>query len=193
MEKLRDIQQAETKVLTDTREVLRELRRLSEDVDSPSQGIDRLRDIRTTLYENLNQIQHEYLILQGLRWLRAGGYNGEYLEWYWNPRQTGNSSEPDLLAREGSRVVLSAEATTSESPQGVIDSRMRHTLAKLSSMEGDKFYFVRTIAMATRARTKVSRNSWNIEVVHIEQGRPNPSLQRTPASPLKGTRREAAG
>lgn len=168
MEKLRDIQQAEMKVLTDTREVLRELRRLSEDVDSPSQGIDRLRHIRTTLYENLNQIQHEYLILQGLRWLRANDYNGENLEWYWNPRQTGNSNEPDLLAREGSQVVLSAEATTSENPKGLIDSRMRDTLAKLSSMEGDKFYFVRTSAMTRRACTKVSHNLWNIKVVHIE-------------------------
>src|SRR3989304_2007396 len=148
MEELRNVEQADAKVLADTREVLRELRRLSRDVDLPGRGIERLRAIRTTLYENLNQIQHEYLILQGLRWLRANGYNGEDLQWYWNPRQTGNASEPDLLAAKGSRVVLSAEATTSESPRGVIDSRMRDTLAKLSSMEGRRFYFVRTIAMA---------------------------------------------
>jgi hypothetical protein len=65
-------------------------------------------------------------------------------------------------------VVLCAEATTSEKPVGTIDERMFKTLDKLSQMQAKKFYFVRTQAMATRARTKAAKNSWNIEVVYIE-------------------------
>ena len=168
MERLSKFQQSEAKVLVDMRKFLRVVRDLSEDVNSLSEGIHRLRQIRSALYENLNQIQHEYLILQGLSWLCARGYSGKNLEWYWNPRQTGDSKEPDLLAKQNDQVVLSAEATTSEKPQGVIDTRMRNTLAKLSDMEGKKFYFVRTVAMAQRARTKVTKNSWNIKVVEIE-------------------------
>ncbi|MEW6227890.1 MAG: hypothetical protein AB1700_07310 [Bacillota bacterium] len=144
------------------------LRDLSADISSLNDGIQRLQAIRAELYENLNQIQHEYLIIQGIQWLQARGYTGDGVEWYWNPRQTGDSREPDLLAKNNAKIVVSAEATASESPQGVIDTRMRNTLSKLNTMEGDKFYFVRTEAMAKRARTKINKNHWNIEVVKVE-------------------------
>jgi len=168
MERLGNIQQAESKVLADVREFLQAIRRLSEDTKSLHEGINRLRQVRSTLYENLNQIQHEYLILQGLNWLRDNGYGDENLEWYWNPRQTGDANEPDLLAKHNDQVMLCAEATTSEKPEGVIDSRMRDTLAKLNRMQGRKFYFVRTQAMAKRARTKIAKNSWKTKVVQLE-------------------------
>ena len=168
MERLRDIRQAESKVLVDIQDFLKTLRRLSADTDSLDEGIHRLRQIRSGLYENLNQIQHEHLILQGLRWLSNHGYAGENLEWYWNPRQTGDSKEPDLLAKDRDQIVLCAEATASENPVGKIDERMRDTLTKLSQMQGSKFYFVVTQTMAKRARTKVSKNFWNIKVVQIE-------------------------
>ena len=168
MERLSNIQEAESKVLTDIRDFLPTLRRLSEDTDSLDRGIDRLRQIRNTLYEDLNQIQHEHLLLQGLRWLLNRGYSDMNLEWHWNPRQTGNSNEPDLLAINSAQNMLCAEATTSEKPVGTIDQRMLKTLDKLSRMQGRKYYFVRTPKMAKRAQTKVAKNSWNIEVVQIE-------------------------
>ncbi len=167
MEKVTEIAEAESKVLADTRQFLKDIRGLAADVDSLSDGIQRLRRIRGALYENLNQIQHEHLVLQGLRWLRGHGYDSDDLVWYWNPRQTGDSTEPDLLAKQNSQVVVCAEATTSETPVGLIDSRMRDTLAKLDRLHGDKFYFVRSDAMAQRARTKVSRNSWTITIVQV--------------------------
>jgi hypothetical protein len=168
MERLSNIQQAEIKVLADVREFLQTIRGLSDDIESLRDGVNRLRLVRSAVYENLNQIQHEHLILQGLRWLRGNGYDGENIEWYWNPRQTGDANEPDLLAKTNTQIVLCAEATTSEIPSGFVDSRMRDTLAKLNRMPECRFYFVRTQAMAKRARTKIAKNSWNTEVVLIE-------------------------
>lgn len=168
METLANREKAEAKVLADIGQFLADLRGMAAVVTSLEEGSDRLRQIRGAVYESLNQIQHEYLVLQGLRWLQTNGYAARDLEWSWNPRQTGDATEPDLRARDGDTVVLSAEATTSERPDGVIDSRMRDTLTKLSLMPGRKFYFVRTEAMARRARTKVTKNSWNIEVVRCD-------------------------
>jgi len=168
MDRLNNLDQAESKVLADIRGFLHGLRSLSADTDFLDEGINRLRQIRNALYENLNQIQHEHLILQGLRWLRKRDYADDNFEWYWNPRQTGDSEEPDLLARNGPQVVLCAEATSSEKPVGTIDKRMLETLRKLNRMQGDKFYFVRTQETAARARTKVAKNCWNIRVVQIE-------------------------
>lgn len=168
MEKLNDSNEAEAKVLADIRGFLADLRGLTGEARSLEEGTDRLRKIRGAVYENLNQIQHEYLVLQGLQWLRNNGYSDPSLKWFWNPRQTGDATEPDLRAMNEARIVLSAEATTSEKPEGVIDSRMRDTLAKLSKMPGRRFYFVRTPAMAQRATTKVGKNSWKIQVVRCE-------------------------
>jgi hypothetical protein len=167
MEKLPNIADAEEKALAEIQRILKEIRSLTRDVDSLSDGLDRLRQIRGTHYEDMNQIQHECLLLRALRWLRDRGYTSDRLDWYWNPHQTGDSSEPDLLAKREGEVILSAEATTSEIPQGVIDSRMRDTLAKLNGFQGERFYFVRTKEMAQRAQTKVARNSWIIKVVQI--------------------------
>ena len=167
MEQLTDFGQAESKVLCDVLEFLDSLRKLPGNIDSLDSGISLLRELRASLYESLNQIQHGYLILQALRWLRGQGFGGEKPTWYWNPRQTGDASEPDLMARDGTSVLLCAEVTTSEKPSGTIDTRMRETLEKLSRMEGRKFYIVRTQEMARRARTKVNAGSWNIEIVQI--------------------------
>jgi len=166
----RDIQSAEQKVLIDIAQLLGTVRDLSSAATSLEDGASRVRHIRSTVYENLNQIQHEYLIVRALGWLRANGFDDSSLNWSWNPRQTGDSAEPDLRASSDSGIVVSAEATTSENPMGVIDSRMRDTLTKLSGMPGKKYYFVLTPAMAARAETKVARNGWQITVVQIDAG-----------------------
>jgi hypothetical protein len=121
------------------------------------------------VYENLNQIQHEYLILQGLIWLNSNGHAAANTQWYWNPRQTGDSTEPDLRGTLNGQAVISAEATTSEKPQGVIDTRMKNTMSKLNDMEGEKFYFIRTNPMEMRANTKARNNGWRITVVKLER------------------------
>jgi hypothetical protein len=168
MEQLGSSEEAEAKVLADVQRFLLDLGSLTAEATSVHDGTARLRKIRSAVYENLNQIQHEFLILQGLTWLRANGHESPSLRWFWNPRQTGDATEPDLRAVDESHIIVSAEATTSERPDGVIDTRMRLTLAKLSQMAGDKFYFVRTAQMAQRARTKIAKNGWNIRVVQCD-------------------------
>ena len=169
MEPLVNPAQAENKVLTDITGLLMRFNELSGIPLSIEEGAERLWNIRRATYEDLNQIQHEYLILRGLQWILDKNKSYQQLQWFWNPRQTGASSEPDLQARDGMKVVISAEATTSEKPQGTIDKRMYATLAKLNMMEGSKYYFVLTEAMTNRARSKIKKNSWDMEVVCFGQ------------------------
>ncbi|MFN3250668.1 hypothetical protein [Roseibium album] len=130
-------------------------------------GLLRLAQIRSEVYEELNQIQHEYAALCAVEWL-ASRNDAAGLAWHWNPRQTGDHTEPDVRATRDGMIVLSAEVTASASPKGTIDKRMHNTLAKLSLMDGRKFYFVRTEAMRRRAATKVGRNNFPVEVVLME-------------------------
>lgn len=167
MEKIGDAATAEAKVVRDMQELVAKIKRLAaRDVKDADYGIALLRLIRAEIGEDLNQIQHEYLILRGVRWLVANGF-GSGLEWEWNPRQTGSGNEPDLRGSADGRVVVSAEATTSENPVGVIDQRMKKTLEKLSQMEGSKFYFICTEGMAKRAETKVAKGGCTIKVVRV--------------------------
>jgi hypothetical protein len=126
--------------------------------------LDRL---RKETYEDLNQIQHEHLILRAAEWLLSEKLCPPATVWLWNPRQTGDHQEPDLRGIHNTKIVVSGEITTSESPNGVIDTRMRQTLSKLSAMAGVKYYFVRTEPMRKRARTKIAKNAWLIQVVKL--------------------------
>lgn len=130
-------------------------------------GIRILDRLRKETYEDLNQIQHEHLIVRAAEWLLAKQKCPPETLWLWNPRQTGDHSEPDLRGSNAGAVVLSAEITTSENPVGTIDSRMQKTLAKLAAMEGARYYFVRTETMRQRASTKVAKGGWQIEVVRL--------------------------
>jgi hypothetical protein len=132
---------------------------------SVADAIDLLARLRAEVYEDLNQLQHEYLIVVGARWLLDRNLVPSEVQWLWNPRQTGDHLEPDLAALYQGRHLISAEITASAKPSGVIDTRMARTLAKLSEMEGERYYFVRTTAMRQRAITKVARNVWPIQVV----------------------------
>jgi hypothetical protein len=119
------------------------------------------------VYEDLNQLQHEHLIIRAAVWLRDNNLVSPDASWSWNPRQTGDHTEPDLAADLHDTRVASAEVTASASPEGVIDTRMAKTLAKLNGMQGSKYYFVRTEAMRQRAQTKVTKNAWFIRVVSL--------------------------
>ena len=121
--------------------------------------------VRRHAAEDLNQLQHEHLIIRAAAWLRDNHLVPPDASWSWNPRQTGDHTEPDLAAEHHGACLLSAEITASAEPQGVIDSRMAKTLRKLNGMQGSKYYFVRTEAMRQRAQTKVTENAWSIRVV----------------------------
>ncbi len=169
MERITDIGHIMAKVLADINNFISAIRKfVGEEVSSLSDGLTVLGNVRSSVYKDLNRIQHEYLILQGFLWLSENGFNQPEIIWYWNPRQTGKIEEPDLRATLNGKIVLSAEATTSEIPQGEIDSKMKHTLLKLNEMEGTRYYFIRTTSMESRARTKITGGRLRIEVVKIE-------------------------
>ena len=171
MENIGDLVSAEQKVLADSSLLLQTLRENC--VTEPCSAADAVRvlaNIRDLAYENLNQIQHEYLILLAAKYLAEKSITPAETYWQWNPRQTGGSSEPDLQGSVGATVLVSAEITTSRRPVGTIDKRMRSTLAKLNGFSGQRFYFVRTSAMAARASTIVKSNGYAIIVVILPQG-----------------------
>ena len=168
MEKIVSLVEAENKVLSNTRKCLAEIRTLVQ--DNPSsvlQGIDTLKTLRQAVYEDINQIQHEEMILRAVRFLQDSDFKGQAVDWYWNPRQTGDVSEPDLTGLISGKVAVSAEITASENPVGTIDSRMASTLKKLNDMPGRKYYFVRTHTMEQRATTKVAKNRYSVAVRRI--------------------------
>lgn len=160
---------AEADVASDIKSSLTTIRQLvADDPKSPSDGIRILRTIRDSEYENLNQLQHRWLIIQARRWLEHETASLRDATWEWNPEQTGTGSEPDLRASVDAEVKVSAEATTSKDPIGSIDTRMKATLAKLSKMEGALYYFAVPDSMANRARTKINKDGWSIAVVQIQ-------------------------
>ena len=132
-----------------------------------SQKLAILAEIRSSAYEELNQIQHSALILEAVVYFNA--HFADYtFDWSWNPAQTGEALEPDLRGSIDGVVWISAEITTSPSPKGSLDSRMVSTLANLNMMEGDRYYVVRTKAMERRAMSKINKNKYSIPVLHIE-------------------------
>ena len=166
MEYIGNLETAEQKVLADSSALLTTLRdNCAIEPTSAADAVRVLANIRDLAYENLNQIQHEYLILLSARHLENEQIVPAGTSWQWNPRQTGGRDEPDLQGSTGAEILVSAEITTSRRPVGTIDKRMRTTLLKLSSFAGQCFYFVRTSAMAARASTIVNANEYEISVV----------------------------
>jgi hypothetical protein len=168
MEQLGTFAEAHQKVLADVQHFLGTVRQISSlPCATAEAGIGMLDRLRKETYEDLNQIQHEHLIVRAAEWLLANQRCSPETLWFWNPRQTGDHSEPDLRGSHYGTVVISAEITTSEKPVGTIDKHMQNTLAKLAAMEGAKYYFVRTESMRQRASTKVVKGSWQIKVVQL--------------------------
>jgi len=168
VEPLVNLSKAETHTFEDARNLLSQIRAgVTEDVRDLARAIEILEGLRKQTYENINQIQHEAMILRAARWLQESDFPGQDVEWYWNPRQTGTTEEPDLRGILDGRTVVSAEITTSADPKGGLDSRMRDTLEKLSKMPGKRVFFVRTESMFIRARTKLSKSGYQVEVRRI--------------------------
>jgi hypothetical protein len=166
MKPLGSIESASEDVFKDARNLFERLR--NHTVHEPitvAEAIKSLNHIRQEIYESLNQIQHEYLTIQAAKWLLNDDPTLEGALWLWNPRQTGGSNEPDLVAFRKEISLISAEVTTSLAPVGVIDSRMRDTLTKLNQMKGKKYYFVVSEEMRKRAQTKILKSGWDIKIV----------------------------
>lgn len=160
--------EATDKVWADTQALIEQVRTLCADsVHDVTDAIALLMRLREETAEDINQIQHEHLILLAVEWLTAHHICTPDAVWHWNPRQTGGVDEPDLRGSDSRGIIVSAEVTTSLLPQGVIDGRMAETLRKLSAMDGALYYFVRSAAMAARAQTKVRKAGYQISVVNV--------------------------
>ena len=164
-----DVSTAKDKILADIRRYVAEVQSITRSpVETVEGGIQVLIALRKTTYEDLNQIQHEYAALRAVHWLIAQRRAPEGTLWQWNPRQTGDIAEPDIRAVLEGNTIISGEVTTSPEPKGLIDKRMAFTLKKLAEMEGQRFYFVLTPAMAKRARTKANKARDAFEVVQLQ-------------------------
>ncbi|ESX97317.1 hypothetical protein [Mesorhizobium sp. LNJC403B00] len=139
----------------------------SGDIGNLDQQMKLLQQFRSQSYELLNQLQHEFLIIRALDWLKERPAYGRVTRWTWHPTSTGTATEPDLLGCRGEVALISAEITTWANPDGVIDQRMRRTLCKLANMPGERFYFVSSATMAARATTKVGKANYPITVVNL--------------------------
>jgi len=165
---LGDIDEAKDTVWRDAVAVLARLQTLTSDRPTiASDAIPLLMQIREETAEEINQVQHEQLILGVAEGLIGQGIVPTNTVWEWNPRQTGTADEPDLRGSAAGEIVASAEVTTSLEPKGLIDTRMRETVNKLSRMPGYRVYGVRTEAMAMRARTKIRKNEYEIAVHQV--------------------------
>ena len=129
--------------------------------EHPHDAVSLLDQVRRAVYEDLNQIPHEMLILDAIEWLLAQQKCPPDTQWSWNPRQTGGANEPDIVGRHSDSVVVSCEVTASFSPKGAIKTRMHKTLNKLAEMEGDLYYFVRTETMANCAYKQLGSDNPN--------------------------------
>ncbi len=168
---LGDLDSAHDRVLKEARALLSTVRECAATTpETVDVAIRTLAEIRAQIYEDLNQLQHEHLILRAAAWLVANHVVTNSVSWLWNPRQTGDATEPDLAAEVNGARLISAEITTSAEPMGKIDSRMAATLEKLERMDGVKYYFVRSESMRRRAETKVTKRRLSIEIVLIDTG-----------------------
>lgn len=168
MKPLRDIVGEHQRVLEDIRVCLDILRKCVADnpADLPT-GVHCLDLISRTAYEDLNQLQHEAILLAGVSLLIGQNSDLASAKWCWNPRQGGGASEPDLQAHKESMVLLSAEGTCSRSPQGATTKRMNATLEKLNRMPGTRFFLVANSEMLHRARSRIARMNYCIEVLQV--------------------------
>ena len=169
MEEIRDFSSEESRMLSQLKDVFSHIRLAGQaNIGNLESGLEILRSLRHLIYEDMNQLQHEALILKVAKLLQDG-FHPNVVKWLWNPRQTGRKDEPDLRGLDDrGEIVVSAEVTTSENPQGAIDGRMARTLEKLSAMPGDKYFVVTTTAMERRAKSKVNNLGSPISILRLE-------------------------
>lgn len=128
MQKIGKIDELEALVLPKIQKLAAQIRTaLAHDVTEPGAGLNALKLLRKIGHEETNQILHETMLLKGAQWLIANHYKTADLDWRWNPRLGGGATEPDLQASRGSKILASAEATTSTDPKGEINRRMGET------------------------------------------------------------------
>ena len=156
-----DIIEQEQILQVEIKNIFNSIQQLTKNIpDNLNEQVSRLFQLRSEVYEELNQLQHKSLILTVAKLLKKEF--PEINRWTWHPKQTSNPDEADLTGYTDSIVIISAEVTTSIKPVGTIDTRMRKTLNSLNRKNGKLFYFVQTTEMFNRATSKITKNNWDI-------------------------------
>ena len=89
MERLGTFADARIKVLADVKRLLSTVQRVAATpIAEVEAGIAVLRQLRAETYEDLNQIQHEFMIVRAAEWLVTQNRVPPETLWSWNPRQT---------------------------------------------------------------------------------------------------------
>jgi hypothetical protein len=180
MLELGSFEDARRKVLANSQRLLLGVKRaVAEPIESVDAGLAVLASLRRQAHDGLIHIQRDQMIICAAEWLMTHGVASPATCWHWNPRSSTEPAAPDLIGRDGDAVTICAEVAASEEPVGVIDAQMRRALAKLASMDGRRFYFVRSVSMKRRAASKVIKAGWDIAVVQIAL---LTSTQPTPAA-----------
>ena len=126
--------------------------------------INLINQIRTEIYEDLNQFQHAYLLIKSAEYFKTEF--PEIDKWEWHPFQTSGDLEPDLRGYYMDKVLINVEATTAQNPKGKIDTGMKKTLFKLNQhIQGDNYYVIQTDKMLERAKSKIKNNNLNIRTL----------------------------
>ena len=109
MDEIRDIPLAETRLLAELKEVFSHIRLAGKaEPTNLESGLQTLQALRSLVYESMNQLQHEALILKTVKLLEGEFYPSADVKWSWNPRQTGYKDEPDLRgADKRGKVIVS--------------------------------------------------------------------------------------
>jgi hypothetical protein len=158
MKPLPDLASAESDLLARLRTCVGAIQQIvTADVTDIPAGVALLRLVRSEAYEDINQLQHEALLLEAAVRLRTLHPELSAMTWFWNPANTGTGEEPDLRVMRGKEIIVSVEATASERSIGSISVHLRKTLSKLQAMAGRRFYFVRTQDMLKAAEKQIRK------------------------------------
>lgn len=168
MQPLKNIQKEKLRVRNRVVDLVHVARKhIRKNPQSYSKGLGQLFTLRKAVYEHLNQLQHEGLLLDAVAWLRRKKLVPRGANWDWHPRQTSGKGEPDLRASWRGKVRLCAEGTAAALPRGSIKDRLKATLKRLpTECEAQRHYcFVRTNEMALVANQIVLAENLPVKVV----------------------------
>ena len=131
-----------------------------------SKGLGKLFELPKAVYEHLNQLQHEGLLLDAIAWFIAEGIVRSNVTWLWHPRQTSGKGEPDLKAVLNGTTVVCAEATAAAAPKGTTRKRLEAELERCPSdcQAGNYYCFVRTVEMERTASGIVKTRKLQVTV-----------------------------
>jgi hypothetical protein len=119
-------------------------------------GASQISLLRTGIYENINQLLHEVLVLEAQRRLEQEERYSN-LTWYWHPRQTSGPFETDLMGWKDLDLMVVVEANTSAKHTGVIRGRVRKALENLAAVQhaADRYFFCTSAACAAAAERRI--------------------------------------